>query len=457
MTITVTLSIHVEIESGEKKIIHAKVRAEDFESDLKQLCQNVIQVTGQAVMAGYEAKLKAGEYREGVSIRTEARRYQFQGFSIDYRRRGYRLPDGTVSMPLDELLGFEKYQRRSRKAKEQICALASSISYRKAVQINAYINQKRVSASTVCRVVRELGQRIEAQDTRFEAIVAGKISAPSLCCEADGVWIPLQKANKRKTEVRVAIAYTGKKYISKDRKRLLNKVWLTGVDVSSQQWQEMIREKLYASYDLENSRQLFIGGDGSEWVGRSFDLMGIRQVTRVLDPFHVKRAIHLAFGSVLDTQKVITQLYKQGFAAIEKTLLEVVPGGTEASVKARLDCLQYLRNHADEIVPATSLGAIESNVDKLVAQRMKTRGVSWSFAGAKAMLALLGHQKELYDHSFQYQNSSGRPNYLTKKRRKGDQGTVHKASFPVLKSGKMSAPYASLFKAIINDDLPLSS
>jgi len=27
----------------------------------------------------------------------------------------------------------------------------------------------------------------------------------------------------------------------------------------------------------------------------------------------------------------------------------------------------------------------------------------------------------------------------------------------VLKAGKISAPYASLFKAIINDDLPLSS
>jgi Uncharacterised protein family (UPF0236). len=169
MTITVGLSISVEIENGERKSIQARIRADSFEDDIKQMCQEVIEVTGQEVLAGYEAKLKGG-----VSIRTGARRYQFQGFSISYRRRSYRMPDGRISTPLDEVLGFEKYQRRSGKAKEQICALASSVSYRKAVQINGYINQKLVSASTVCRVVREVGQRIEAQEAQFEAEAAGR-------------------------------------------------------------------------------------------------------------------------------------------------------------------------------------------------------------------------------------------------------------------------------------------
>ncbi len=457
MTITVTVSINVKVENGEGKNLQSSISTDRLEEDLKGLSQQITEVMGAMVLAGVEAKLKAGEYRAGVSIRTEARKYQFQGFSIEYRRRSYRMPDGSVRSPLDELLGFEKYQRRSYKAKEQLCALASSVSYRKTARINSYISQEVVSASTVCRAVREVGQRIENQEAQFQADAAGKVKAPILYAESDGVWISLQKANKRKIEVRMAIAYTGKQYISKDRRKLLNKVYLTGVDLSSQEWQERIREKLYASYDLDRCRKMFVGGDGSEWVGRSFDLVGIRQVTRVLDPFHVKRAIHLAFGSVLDTQKVITQLYEQGFESVEKTLLDAVPGGTKAAVKARLDCLQYLRNHADEIVSAASLGAIESNVDKLVAQRMKTRGVSWSLAGMIAMLALLRHQEELYENSFPYQNKRSKQNSQTKKNKKGDPGTVHAASFPVLKSGKMSAPYASLFKAIINDDLPLSS
>ena len=124
------------------------------------------------------------------------------------------MPDGTVRSPLDELLGFEKYQRRSYKAKEQLCALASSVSYRKTARINSYISQEAVSASTVCRAVREVGQRIENQEAQFQAEAAGKVKAPILFGEADGVWISLQKANKRKMEVRMAIAYTGKRFFN---------------------------------------------------------------------------------------------------------------------------------------------------------------------------------------------------------------------------------------------------
>ena len=123
MTITVTVSLNVKVENGDGKNLQSNISTNRLEEDLKGLSQQITKVMGKMVLAGVEAKMKAGEYREGVSIHTEARRYQFQGFSIDYRRRSYRMPDGSVRSPLDELLGFEKYQRRSYKAKEQLCAL----------------------------------------------------------------------------------------------------------------------------------------------------------------------------------------------------------------------------------------------------------------------------------------------------------------------------------------------
>ena len=108
-------------------------------------------------------------------------------------------------------------------------------------------------------------------------------------------------------------------------------------------------------------------------------------------------------------------------------------------------------------MPALSLGAIESNVGKHIAQRMKTRGVSWSLAGAKAMLAILGQQNKLFEHSFAYQKAKSDQPKQSKRRKHVDAGSVHSASFPVLKTGKISAPYAPLFKAIINENLSLSS
>ena len=457
MTMRVNMSIHVQGENGEGKDLQIVVRSEHFEEDIREIVKQTTQAVAGEAFSDFEKRLKAIQYPEAVSIRTQERCYQFQRFSLRYRRRSFRLPDGRIWTPLDELLGFTPYQRRTQKAEEQISALAASLSYRDTAQVNGYVSHQSISPSTVGRVVRRIGQRLSAQEQSYQAEEPGQIKAPRLFCEADGVWIALQKEKRRKMEVRVAIAYTGKQYISGSRKRLKNKVCITSIGLLSQQWQEMIRERLYAHYDLQGTKTLVIGGDGSPWVGTSFDLLGVNNSTGILDPYHVKRAISSAFGTSLDIKEVIQQLYSHGFLSVEKTLLEACVGVSAATTKVRLDCLQYLRNHADEIINGFSLGAIESNVGKLVAQRMKTRGVSWSLAGARAMLAILEHKKVLFENSFQFHSSSAMQAMSKKTRPNSMGGTVHSASFPILKSGKLSAPYATLFKAIINDDLPLSS
>lgn len=102
------------------------------------------------------------------------------------------------------------------------------------------------------------------------------------------------------------------------------------------------------------------------------------------------------------------------------------------------------------------MGAVESNVGKLIAQRMKTRGVSWSLAGAKGMPLLILHKEELYEKSFRFEALKTEKKKQIIRKRKKDESTVPKASFTILKTGKISTSYASLFKAIIHDDLPLS-
>lgn len=143
MTIKVNVSIHVQVENGEGETIKMSISTEQFEQGFQQIIRKSSQVLGQKVLEGYESQLKAGEYREGVSIRTQKRCYQFQDFSINYRRRSYRMPGGSVQTPLDAILGFTKYQRRSCQAQEQIGAIAASVSYRKTAQINRYICQDR--------------------------------------------------------------------------------------------------------------------------------------------------------------------------------------------------------------------------------------------------------------------------------------------------------------------------
>ena len=453
MTVTVKHSITLTTENGKEITIEGQIRSDHFEDDLTGLSQEFREALAKQTFSEFENKAKAG-----VSVRTEKRRYQFQDFSIEYRRRTFRMADGSEIKPLDELLGFEKYQRQSLKAIEQVGAIASDLSYRKTAEIISYMTKRATSASTIGRQVWRLGKWLEERQMRFEASEPGKIPAPQLFGEADGIWVPLQKAGKKKkVEIRVAIAYTGKKYISKDRKRLLNKTCLTATGIDSQPWQVMIREHLYARYKLEDTKHLWVGGDGAKWVGSTFDLLGVKKVTRILDPYHVKKAITSAFGDSIDSEALIKQLYDKGFDSIEKTLLDAVVGATPPQVKRRLECLSYLRNNAEYIIRGPSMGAIESNVGKLIAQRMKTRGVSWSLAGAKGMPLLILHKQELYEKSFRFEALKTEKKKQMTRKRKRDESTVPKASFTILKTGKISAPYASLFKAIIHDDLPLSS
>lgn len=187
MTVTVKHSITLTTENGKEITIEGQIRSDHFEDDLTGLSQEFREALAKQTFSEFENKAKAG-----VSVRTEKRRYQFQDFSIEYRRRTFRMADGSEIKPLDELLGFEKYQRQSLKAIEQVGAIASDLSYRKTAEIISYMTKRATSASTIGRQVWRLGKWLEERQMRFEASEPGKINAPQLFGEADGTWAPLE-------------------------------------------------------------------------------------------------------------------------------------------------------------------------------------------------------------------------------------------------------------------------
>ncbi len=66
-------------------------------------------------------------------------------------------------------------------------------------------------------MVKRFGAYISAceADWRQEE-QAGKLKAPILYAESDGVWLHLQQANARRAEVKVGLLYSGKE---EDRQR----------------------------------------------------------------------------------------------------------------------------------------------------------------------------------------------------------------------------------------------
>jgi len=95
-----------------------------------------------------------------------------------------------------------------------------------------------------------------------------------------------------------------------------------------------------------------------------------------------------------------------------------------------------------------TLGAIEGNVDKLVVRRLKGRGRSWSLDGAKAMIAVCRHQKELRQNAFKpFSQPEEEPKrkYQTKSPTR-DDGEWLQAGVPALHLCHANRPWAVWLK-----------
>jgi hypothetical protein len=403
-----------------------------------------------------------------INVGREPRSLIFEHGYVSYRRRIYMDEKGRRRKPLDELLEVEAYARSSQKVGEAGCALASEGTFRQAARLLSYLLKTGFSASSIHRMVRKLGQRIEAQENRYQSTEAGSIQAAVLNCEADGVWLHMQGEQQRRMEVKVAVMYTGKKTTGNGRYCCNNKVFLTQLGGSTKQWQIKLRELADQTYDLSSTRMLAVGGDGATWVKQSFELLGL-PTAHLLDRFHVVRAVNRTFGKAINTPELLKTLFSEGLEAVEPQLQACIHRARGSVRKKQREVWQYLDRNRDALIdldkrglpnlPFSTLGAAEGNVDKLVRQRMEGRGLCWSLAGAQAMLAVLRHKQQLLEHSFKY-IAVAKPDKFVN-RVKGSQNkevySPYSVSVPIFSGSDASKPWVQLLKRKIDDGLSLNA
>jgi hypothetical protein len=413
-----SVAISITIRVSEREV---KIENEIGIGDLEETIQGMMLVAGQQVFGmGIKAiddriaeKLPIGWQNVG----TEERWLVSSIGALRYRRRVYLDENKQRRKPLDELLGVERYGRVSERVQEMGSSLACMGTYRLAASQLSWLIKTPISHSAVQRMVWTTGNRIadgeEAERRRvFESggqVESRKVKAPVLYGESDGVWVHLQREKHKSAEVRVAILSTGRKQIGKDRYRLENKRCITAIGLNSEMWQEQIVREAHLSYDLSQTQILISGGDGNQWVRQSFDRMNIQQEF-VLDRFHLHRAARRAFQDRAEAKHMVTRLRREGFAAVNNELRELIEQA-EGKKKDKLkDFYRYVGNNQDGLLdlemrrfthPAC-LGGIEGNVDKLVVHRMKGRGCSWRLPGLRAMLALCRNCDQLKLHAYHY-------------------------------------------------------
>lgn len=352
-----------------------------------------------------------------------------------YKERGKRGGRYLV----DEKLGMGKREQTSPgKQKAEIESAVDARSYRKAAAEEERWAGVQRSHESIRQLVVKEGQRIkeqrEAQIQEAEiAAYHGKDGAgaqhhkpaDTVYVEADSTYVSVQRKKRseeqgrkqvrrrpKKAEVKLGIVYGGHadRYAGGQggQKRLKEKQVYVAVGEPGESFMRKFSIVCEMKHMISAARRVIVGGDGAQWIKdgmKDYFVNGIY----VLCKYHLNRALKRALGYNKALEKQIRTLLKHDqIGAGIKTLTRVIQSAADLSnkqIKKLKELRGYITSNAEGInaierlkkevdpVERTMIrqtGAIEGNIDKVIAQRMKGKGMSWSVRGAEGILQVIG-------------------------------------------------------------------
>lgn len=387
---------------------------------------------------------------------------------IKIKRRLYRSSNGKSHFLLDEKMGLDKGCHVSPKVKELATFLSSHFPFQRSEEIVRAILPSGISHTTIHRLVGKLtAPYIEAEEREIEEVFSAGVIPESegktvsyLFVEADGTMVALQKEKARRAEVKVGIAYEGWREVSKDRYKVTEKTAYSGIMNGDRFW-EGFSLALAKKYDLSRIGKVIVGGDGASWVKEGAGLLGgIYQ----LDKFHLKRAIHRGLANDPLGAKVYQACVTGDIYKADGLLLEAQQRVDTDREREIMELRGYLiancpglRDYRLEVDDDNlrGLGAIEGNVDKLVANRMKKRGMSWTIKGAQRMARLISLREMGQIHYWITHRDKSEGGRLSTKEisnrkvtKRKDTGAWLKAEMPVLYGPHQNRYWVKMLRAL---------
>jgi len=330
---------------------------------------------------------------------------------IELERRYYRDSNGTYHYLLDEYLGIPANDRQSPALKEVAFKLISDLSYRKSAEKVNEIIDVSTSHSTIHNWVQDLGERIrrkraEKREGLFQAGLLPECDGQRkevkhLFMEVDGVHVSLQGEEKDKGEIKIGIVYEGweKKHPMSDEYLVKDKRVFGGLFASDDFWEEATIN-LYENYLFTSESVTLLNGDAASWIANGVNF--VPSITAwSLDDFHWNRKIRKLLGRSKFTPDVYQAIRDKDKENLVEVLDKAKSYRKKQKDKKKLEKLkEYLLKYWENIqsfedrgidVPdkMRGMGAIESNVDKILVIRVKNQGMSWSIEGLKNLAALI--------------------------------------------------------------------
>jgi hypothetical protein len=379
---------------------------DSIEDMIFEISQNIACRVFEKAITDIDSYLRNKRERGELKNTGKREKYFLTRFGdILYSRTRYKdKKTGKSHYLLDEALSIDKNQRISLSRARIECFLSGFSSYREVVEgIKLLISGPRCHEAIRQSVIKEGSLIIENQEKKLRQIenlnYPDKEAPDTAYMEADATYISLQnrgKKKKEKMEVKLGVGYTGKeaRYSTGKSKRLKEKFTFVGIGKDFMEKLGLLAEERLS---LSKVKKVIFGGDGDSWV-----TSGIKDyfssATYILCLYHLYKKFKESLGRRKEEQKVIKDLLlsnqiDKGLSVIDQLIRNSYDQKEKDNLvklytyisRNRLGITNHLKLKDKEMERA---GAIESNINKVIASRFKKRGMSWSKRGALALLKI---------------------------------------------------------------------
>jgi hypothetical protein len=376
-----------------------------LENMLFEILQNIARRVFEKAITDIDNYLRNKRERGKLKNTGKRRKYFLTRFGdILYARTRYQDRQGKTHYLLDEALSISKNQRISLCRAKIECFLATLSSYREVVgQAQLLLGNFHSHESIRRGVIKEAKLIIENQEKKLQKIrnlEYPEVSPPDTAyMEADATFITLQKKGKGKggkLEVKVGVGYTGKeaRYKTGKSKKLKEKFTFIG---TGKDFMRRLSLQAESRLSLSKVKKVIFGGDGDSWI-----TSGIKDyfssATYILDLYHLYKKFKEFLGRRKEEQKVIKDLLlsnqiDKGLSVIDQMIRSPYDQKDKDNLVKLYtyisrNCLGITNQFKLKDKEIERAGAIESNINKVIATRFKKRGMSWSEKGALSLLKI---------------------------------------------------------------------
>ena len=386
--------------------------ADDF-NELEEKLHKMLMEAGRAILQAALAAMDTRLMRkraEGLRSLGKRERTVITRFgTVKIKRRYYRDAQGRGRFLLDEALGWESGLAMTEALEARALKMCSESSFRKSADDLSFFLSERVTHTMLHKLVRRRGAEVAGkQEALAEELFSQGVLPPTegriaerLFMEADGCMISLQREDKSRHELKAGISYEGWEKVGRGaggvKFRTVGKRSFLSAGPAPDflaQWSA----ELASVYDYRAVKETVWSADGASWLAQGPDLFSVTAAQ--LDRFHLSRSIKRALGFCPQATHLVSLARAGKAEEVVASLRGHLARAQDPAKRKRIfqaisyieGCSERLSDWRLTLKPRPgdrSLGAMESNVDKLIADRFKKRGMSWSVQGSGHMCKVI--------------------------------------------------------------------